>query len=184
MTVLRGQDAGSSPPATTIPPDDGVRELTLAVPDDPSLRNIAMVGDTYTILLSGRDTAGRLAVIDMLVPDQGGPPPHRHDFEETFHVLEGTLEVTFRGRTSTVRAGETANVPANALHAFRNAGDVPVRMLCIVAPAGLEEFFAEVGQAVPSRTSPAPELTPDQRTAQLHRAAELSARYRVDISGS
>jgi quercetin dioxygenase-like cupin family protein len=123
-------------PATPIPPDDGVRQLTVAAPDDPALPHIGMVGDTYTVLLSGRDTAGRFAVIDMFVPNQGGPPPHRHDFEETFHVLEGTLEVTFRGETSTLHAGETANVPANALHAFRNAGDTPVRMLGHRRPGG------------------------------------------------
>jgi quercetin dioxygenase-like cupin family protein len=169
---------------STIPPDDGVRQLTVASPDDPTLRHIAMVGDTYTILLSGSDTAGRFAVIDMHVPNQGGPPPHRHDFEETFHVLEGTLEVTVRGETRTIGAGETANVPANALHAFRNVGDGAVRMLGIVAPAGLEEFFAEVGQPVPTRTSPAPELTPDERAAQLEKAFALSAKYRVDVSGS
>jgi quercetin dioxygenase-like cupin family protein len=55
----------------------------------------------------------------MLIPAGGGPPPHRDDFEETFHILDGELEVTFRGETSTVRAGETAIVPANAPHSTR-----------------------------------------------------------------
>ena len=169
---------------TPIPADDGVRQLVHVSPDDPVLRNIAMVGDTYTILLSGADTAGRYAMIDMLVPAGKGPPPHRHDFEESFHVLEGELEVTFRGETSTVRQGDTANVPANALHNFRNATDEPVRLLTTVAPAGLEEFFAAVGEEVPTRTSPAPELTPDERAAQLGRAAELADQYRVDMSGT
>ena len=36
-----------------------------------------MVGDTYTILLSGEDTDGRYCLIDMLVPPGGGPGPHR-----------------------------------------------------------------------------------------------------------
>lgn len=169
---------------TTIPPDDGVRQLTLAAPDDPALRNIAMVGDTYTILLSGKDTAGRFAVIDMLIPANSGPPPHRHDFEEAFHVLDGRLDVTVRGETSIVRTGEIANVPANALHVFHNSTDSPVRLLCIVSPAGLEEFFAEVGDPVSTRTSAAPELTLDERTAQLRHGVELAARYHVDISGA
>ena len=167
-----------------IPPDDGTRTLTLASPDDPALRHIGMVGDTYTILLSGKDTAGRFAIIDMLVPAGGGPPPHRHDFEEAFHVLEGELTVTVRGETSIARTGDTANVPANALHAFRNATDAQVRMLCIVSPAGLDEFFAEVGDAVATRTSPAPELTPEERAARMERGAELAAKYRLDISGT
>ncbi len=164
-----------------VPPDDGVRQLTIARPDDPDLRHIAMVGDTYTILLSGEDTAGRFALIDMLVPAGGGPPPHRHDFDETFHVLDGEIEVTFRGEPSIVRAGETANVPANALHAFRNATDDTVRLLCTVAPSGLEEFFAEVGDPVAGRTSPAPDLDEDARAARMQKGRALAARYRVEI---
>jgi len=50
----------------------------------------------------------------------GGPAPHRHDFEESFTLLEGELEFTFRGEKSAVRAGETINIPANAPHSFTN----------------------------------------------------------------
>jgi quercetin dioxygenase-like cupin family protein len=174
---------GAAAPAV-IPADDGVRALAHAAPDDPALRTVAISGGTYTILLSGSDTAGRFAVMDMVVPAQAGPPPHRHDFEETFHLLEGTLEVTVRGETAVLRAGETANVPANALHQFRNPSDATVRMLCVVAPAGLEEFFAEVGELLPSRTATPRELTPEERAAQLRYGAELSARFGVDISGT
>lgn len=44
-------------------------------------------------------------LIDMHVPPGGGPPPYRHDFEESFTLLEGELEVTFRGSRRVVRAG-------------------------------------------------------------------------------
>ena len=170
----------TKPSSDPIPPDDGVRQLTLARPDDPAQRHLAVVGDTYTILISGEDTAGRYALIDMLVPAGGGPPPHRHDFEEMFHVLEGTIEVTVRGKTSTALAGETVNVPANAPHSFRNAIDDTVRLLCMVAPAGLEEFFAEFGDPVPSRTSPAPVLDEATMKARMQKAQERAAEYRVD----
>ena len=33
----------------------------------------------------------------MLVPAGGSPPPHRHEFEEMFSVLEGETELTCRG---------------------------------------------------------------------------------------
>ena len=70
-------------PAGPIPPDDPARKLAAASPDrDESLEHLGVVGDTYTILLSGRDTAGRYTLIDMHVPPGGGPPPHRHDFED------------------------------------------------------------------------------------------------------
>ena len=66
----------------TIPPDDPKRSLTLAQLEN--LPQIGLVGDTYTITVTGEQTAGRFCVIDMHIPPGGGPPPHRHDFEETF----------------------------------------------------------------------------------------------------
>lgn len=91
-----------------LPQDDLHRALTLARPDsDQSLQHIGLVGDTYTITVSGEATAGRFCVIDMHIPPGGGPPPHRHDFEETFILLSGEMEATFRGQRTTVRAGET-----------------------------------------------------------------------------
>jgi quercetin dioxygenase-like cupin family protein len=131
----------SSQPASAIPPDDSQRNLALARPnEDQNLPHIGMVGDTYTILLKGEDTAGRYCLIDMHVPQGGGPAPHRHDFEETFTVLEGEIETTFRGEKSVVRAGETLNIPANAPHSFTNASDRPARLLCMCSPSGQEEF--------------------------------------------
>ncbi len=86
--------------------------------------------------MTGEQTAGRFCVIDMHIPPGGGPPPHRHDFEETFILLEGQMEATFRGKKSAVRAGETLNISANAPHQFHNASGEAVRMLCICSPAG------------------------------------------------
>jgi mannose-6-phosphate isomerase-like protein (cupin superfamily) len=107
--------------ATTVPPDDPTRKLSIVNPDDPALRHVSVVGDTYTILLSGAETAGRYCLIDMNVPHCGGPGPHRHDFEEMFTLLEGEIEFTFRGEKRTVTAGMTVNIPANAPHFFTNS---------------------------------------------------------------
>src|SRR5262249_7620002 len=96
-----------------IPSDYPQRKLNLARPEtDHSLPHIGLVGDTYTILLSGEDTHGRFCLIDMHVPPSGGPP-HPRDFEESFTVLNRQVEATFRGKRFTVRAGETLLIPAN-----------------------------------------------------------------------
>src|SRR3954452_14074506 len=114
--------------APALPDDDPARSAVHVSGDGDGVAHLAVVGDTYTILVSGRDTAGRYTLIDKLVPQGGGPPPHRHDFEEMFTVLEGEIEVNFRGETSAVRAGETVNVPANAPHRFTNAAAPPARL--------------------------------------------------------
>src|SRR5580692_4412115 len=104
--------ANTSQPVSPIPPDNLQRNLSVADPDhDQSLPHLGIVGDTYTILLSGDDTDGRYCLIDMHIPPGGGPPPHRHDFEESFTLLEGEIEVVFRGAKQVVRAGETFHVP-------------------------------------------------------------------------
>src|SRR6201995_4728660 len=98
-----------------IPADDLMRTLTIARPDfDQARPHIGLVGDTYTMTISGDDTNGRFCVIDMHIPPGGGPPPHRHDFEEAFILLEVEMEATFRGQKSTLKAGDTATIPPNA----------------------------------------------------------------------
>jgi len=176
-------DSAESPsqPEAAIPADDPQRKLTVANPDSPKMRHVSIAGDTYTILVSGVETAGRYCLIDMHVPAGGGPPPHRHDFEEMFTLLEGELEFTFRGKTSTVHAGSTVSIPANAPHAFRNASGAAVRMLCMGTPAGLEQFFLEVGDLVDSRTAPLPKLTPEEIGERQKKAGSLLAKYRAEI---
>lgn len=165
-----------------VPPDDPIRRLTITrAGSEESLPHIGIVGDTYTITLSGEDTAGRFCVIDMHIPPGGGPAPHRHDFEEAFVVLEGELEATFRGKKSVFRAGDTVNIPANAPHQFRNSTSKPARALCVCSPAGQEKFFEEVGIRVPTRTTAPPELTDTQRKEFMEKALSLAPKYRTEM---
>ncbi len=169
-------------PTSLIPPDDLKRNLTLAQPDkNESLPHIGLVGDTYTILLAGSNTAGRFCLIDMYIPPGGGPPPHRHDFEETFIILEGEIEATFRGAKSVARAGEAIHIPANAPHQFRNSSAKPVRLLCICSAAGQENFFAEVGVAVATRTTAPPMLDETAQAEFRAKAEALAPTYRTEM---
>lgn len=165
-----------------LPPDDLKRELTTARPDtDHTLPHIGLVGDTYTITVSGEDTAGRFCVIDMHIPPGGGPPPHRHNFEETFILLEGEMEATFRSKKAVFRAGDTINIPANAPHQFHNSSSNAVRLLCICSPAGQENFFKEVGVPVATRTTTPPKLDKEQRQQFLEKAKALAPKYQTEL---
>ena len=172
----------SSTPAAVIPPDDPQRTTTLVRPNtDQNLPHIGVVGDTYTILVTGDDTNGRFCLIDMHIPPGGGPGPHRHDFEETFVVLEGEIATTFRGQKGVVRAGETLNIPSDAPHQFTNATQTPVRLLCLCSPAGQEEFFQQGGVAVPTRTTPPPKPSKDEQAAFMAKAKALAPKYRTEL---
>jgi uncharacterized RmlC-like cupin family protein len=131
--------------------------------------------------LTGKDTAGSFCLLDMYVPAGGGPPPHRHDFEESFSVLEGEIELTFRGATSAASAGATILVPANAPHQFRNVSDRPARLLCICSPAGLEEFFALVGISVATPTAAPPKLDEAAQAEFRAKLGALAAKYKTEL---
>jgi quercetin dioxygenase-like cupin family protein len=165
----------------SIPNDDPTRHVTMVGADDLSLPHVAIVGDTYTILVSGKDTNGRYCLIDMMVADGGGPAPHRHNFEEMFTVLEGEIEVTFRGEKKVAKAGGTVNIPANAPHSFKNVSGQPARMLCLCSPAGQDEFFAKIGTNVATRTSPPPEMTENAQRAFIAKAQELAPHYATEL---
>jgi quercetin dioxygenase-like cupin family protein len=165
----------------SIPADDPTRSLTLSKSDSPDQPHIGLVGDTYTILLSGNDTAGRYCLIDMHVPPGGGPPPHRHDFEESFTVLEGEIEAVFRDQPLTVRAGEVINIPANAPHQFQNKSKQAARLLCLCSPAGQEELFREVGVPVATRITPPPPQDPAQQRELKAKTEALAPKYKTEL---
>ena len=138
------------------------------------------MGDTYTITVPGEATGGRFCVIEMHVPPGGGPPAHRHSFEETFILLEGEMAATIRGQKLMVRPGETVTIPSNAPHGFKNVSSEPVRMICVCSPAGLEKFFMEIGVPVATSTTAPPLLNGEEQAAFLKKVIELAPKYDVE----
>ena len=169
------------PSQAPLPADDPDRKLTVAEPDGPELRHILLAGDVYTVVVPGSATEGRFCLIDMLVNDGGGPPPHRHDFEEMFSLLDGELQFTCRGQTQTVKAPFTINIPSNAPHQFKNTSGKQVHMLCLCAPAGQDEFFMATGVPVESRTGPLPEVSKEEKEEKAEVAKQLAAKYRTEM---
>ena len=144
----------SQTPAT-IPADDLARALILAQPDaNQDLPHIGIVGDTYTILLSGKDTAGRLCLIDMHIPPNGGPPPHRHDFEETFILLAGELEATFRGRSPPSTPAKASTFPPT--HRTSSTTAPPSPSACSASAPPPARKTSSARSASPSPPAPPP----------------------------
>lgn len=169
--------------ALKLPDDDLSRTLTVSGVDAPNARSVAVAGGAYTVLLTAAQTGGRYSLIDMLVPPGGGPPLHRHDFEEMFAVLDGEIELTFRGETHRAGPGTVVNIPANTPHKFRNTSDCPAHLLCLCAPPGQEDFFLAVGDPLESRDSAPPTLSDAEKAERRSRAQALAATYRTELLG-
>jgi quercetin dioxygenase-like cupin family protein len=173
--------AAAASSGTSIPADDPARQLSVSDPDGPRMQHISLAGGAYTILLTGEQTGGRYCLIDMVVPPGGGPPPHRHDFEEMFTILEGEIELVFRGETHKAAAGATVNIPANAPHAFKNKSAQPAHLLCMCSPPGQEHYFMAVGDLIESRVAPPPKLSQAEQAERRERAKALAAKYRTEF---
>ncbi len=141
-------------------------EKEVKITDKHQGQALGVAGGNYRIVVSGKETDDKFAVIEMVVPPGGGPPPHSHpDIQETFYVLEGQIDFKTERGKSVLTQGDFVNIPfGGAIHCFKNNSQSPVRLLCTVMPAGLEKLFAIIG--TPAKLGeflPLPELTEDRK---------------------
>ena len=143
-------------------------------------QSVSVVGDTYRILLSGQQTKGTHAIIDMLIPPQGGPGPHAHaGIQESFYVVEGEIEFKSESQTYSAGQGAFVNIPlGGAVHSFKNKTDQLAHLICVVVPAGLDEFFTEIGEPVESGTFLTPSPMTPEKQKQLE---EIAKRYGQEL---
>jgi quercetin dioxygenase-like cupin family protein len=137
-------------------------------------QSLSVVGDTYRILVTGKETGGAFATIDMLVPPGGGPGPHSHtDFQETFYVVDGEVEVKSEVSTYIAKKGSYVVIPKGGIvHCFKNKTETVAHLLCTVVPSGLEEMFIAIGKPVaPGSFLPPPPMDP-QSVEKLIKVAE------------
>ncbi len=148
------------------------KTVTFAGPQDG--QGIAMVGNSYRVVISGKQTDGKYALIEMLVPPGGGPAPHAHpDVQESFYVVDGEVAVKSEVGNYTAGKGSFVNIPyGGIIHCFRNTSDKVAHLLCTVMPAGMEDFFAEVGEPVPFGTFLPPPVMTDELKKKMGALAE------------
>ncbi|HTU24049.1 MAG TPA: cupin domain-containing protein [Pirellulales bacterium] len=139
---------------------------------------VAVVGDVYRFLATGRETAGRYALWEAIVPPGGGPPLHQHTREsEGFFIISGELTITVGDRRMTAKAGAYVHLEPGTRHCFKNETDQTARMLILIAPAGLEDYFLEVGSPLAS----VDELPPSPSPAEITRLLAVAPRYGLTI---
>ena len=131
-----------------------------------------VMGDLFTYLVTGKESGGSSFTAEVRVGPGNGPPPHiHHREEEQFYILEGELTFQVGDLTLKASAGDFVYIPRGTIHAFKN-GPRPAKLLSICSPAGIEQFFKEVGEPVEDRSAPPPPVT--QETIALFKAVESS----------
>jgi len=103
------------------------RAFALSVEDRPRALNI--VGEKITVLASKQVTEGY--EIFLQEGQEGtGPPPHQHDWDESFFVIEGVIDFGIGDEKMTAQPGTLVHLPAGTIHWFRfgNGGGRMVSM--------------------------------------------------------
>lgn len=114
-----------------------------------------VLGDPYTFKVTGEQTDGQYAFVEVGVAPQAGTPPHIHRTEhEAFYVLAGEVMFVHANGMQRVTAGGFVHIPAGAMHAYKNETDTPARMLVLLTPAGFEQFLMAIG--TPMADAPTP----------------------------
>ncbi len=139
---------------------------------------VAVVGDAYRFLAVSRQTAGRYALWEAVVPPGGGPPLHIHTREsEGFFILAGRLTIEIDGRRFVASAGSYVHLEPGTKHGFKNETQQTVRMLILVTPAGLENYFLEVGVPLSSIDEVPPPVSP----SEIARLLAAAPRYGLTV---
>lgn len=112
---------------------------------NPVRESFYVLGETLAPMLTN-DMGSAVEIFDTSGPTGGGPPTHRHAWEEIYVVTKGVLDVTVDGNTTRLRPGGFAHVPANTPHSYHTVEDS--EFLTIVTRGNASKFFRQVSSEV------------------------------------
>jgi quercetin dioxygenase-like cupin family protein len=116
----------------------------------PSDRSPALnvIGVKVTILVS--DAVSQAQQITLQSGENGvGPPPHSHDWDESFYVTSGQVEFTCSGQTTMCTAGTLVHIPAGTVHAFSFGPDGGEMLEITGGKSRAIEMFSALDREIP-----------------------------------
>lgn len=115
---------------------------------------LARLGTLHKV--HGDVTDGRLAVVEHTVPPGHlAAVLHRHTREdELSYVLEGEMGALLGDDVVTAPAGSWVLKPRGEWHTFWNPGEVELRFLELILPAGFEDYFERLSPLLQAAGEP------------------------------
>jgi quercetin dioxygenase-like cupin family protein len=106
------------------------------------------LGGEVVFKLRGTQTREALSVFEAANAPTQGPPLHVHAaLDELIYVIEGAIRVRLNDRVERAASGAYVFIPRGTPHTWAVASDRSARLLVVVAPAGLEQFFDSTASA-------------------------------------
>ena len=116
--------------------EDGMMEKGVAhIPPGAGAKSLWVLGEPVTCKTISDQTGSAYSHFEVESRPVPGPPPHvQHREGESFWVLEGEYEFVVEGHTTRAGVGSLVYAPRGNLHAHKNVGDGPGRMLLSQTP--------------------------------------------------
>lgn len=109
-------------------------------------RAVKLFGVHFDYKVESADSNGTLAVLEVTIPPKTLVKPHNHTNEDEFSlVLSGTIGARVGDDYLEASEGSSLVKPRGIPHAMWNATDEPVRVLEMLSPGGLEDYFDKLG---------------------------------------
>jgi mannose-6-phosphate isomerase-like protein (cupin superfamily) len=102
------------------------------MPNPPDAHVVAideLPGSARGRQFDGAAHGAQMSFILALNPPGSGPALHRHPYEETFIIEEGTVRFTVGEHQLEATGGDVVVVPAGVPHGFVNVGPAPMRSI-------------------------------------------------------
>ncbi len=117
----------------------------------PDQRKPALnVVGTQVSILAGHAATGSFGITLQRGDEGTGPPPHSHDWDEAFYVLEGEIHFQCDGEIDACSAGTLVYVPRGTVHGFRY-GKGGAQMLEVTGAGALAtDLFTAVDEEIPA----------------------------------
>lgn len=143
------------------------------------MRSLWVFGELQTYKVPSQRTGGAYSLFEVVTQPGAGPPPHvQHREDESFYVLEGEYEFLDGGRIIRAGVGSLIYVPRGNLHAHKNVGEEPGRMLVSQTPGGAHErFFEELAE------NPAASFV-SGASPDVEKVASIATKYGIEILSS
>ncbi|WP_051947514.1 cupin domain-containing protein [Muricauda sp. MAR_2010_75] len=145
---------------------------------------LLILTDVIKVLVNNTETENKYAIFEESVPPLGGPPPHSHPDEEVFYVLEGEFEFVKNDLNNPFKAlpGSVVHVPSNEVHTFKNVGKTPGKMVVILTPGNLLDYFRAIGDPITTNSDyPDLEKAPDFSKLNVERAFKHAEEHNVQF---
>ena len=119
-------------------------------------KTIMLFAVRFDYKVTSADSGGALAALEVTIPPRTLVKPHNHSREDEFTVvLAGTVGARVGDMVVEAGAGASMVKPRGTPHAMWNLGPEPARVLEVVSPGGLEDYFEELAPVLREHAPPA-----------------------------